>query len=154
MRYRWNARSHDAMRHPAALLAAALALAAPAGAQSYAAQVRVQLDAAAEALREEGFGKTHDYEIDGLDVDEEDTFSVTLEADRAYAFVGACDADCSDIDFWLYDEAGDLLDADTSTDDVPIVRVTPGASGPFQIRVRMIECAVEPCYYGIGVFGD
>lgn len=130
------------------------ALASSASAQSYSDQVRLQLDAAQRALRGQGFSQTHDYEIDRLDEGTEDSFSIRLRADREYALVGACDNDCSDVDFWLYDENDNLIDSDTSTDDVPIVRVTPRWSGTFRIRVRMYECSVEPCVYGIGVFGS
>ena len=125
-----------------------------AGAQSYADQVRSQLDGAKQALRSEGFTRSHDYKIESLDDGAEDTFTVDLEEGREYALVGACDVDCSDMDFWLYDENDNLIDSDTSTDDVPVVRVTPRWSGTFEIRVKMYECSNEPCFYGIGVFGD
>jgi len=122
-------------------------------AQSYSAQVRSQLNTAQSTLRREGFTRTHDYEIDSLNDDAEDSFTLTLTGNREYAIVGACDNDCSDIDFWLYDENDNLIDSDTSTDDIPMVRVTPRWTGTFRIRVKMYECSVEPCYYGIGVFG-
>lgn len=131
-----------------------LALAPTAGAQPYTAQVRSQLDAAKQTLRGEGFSQSHDYEIDSLDDGAEDSFTIELDADQDYAIVGACDVDCSDMDFWLYDENANLIDSDTSTDDVPIVRVTPRWSGQFTIRVKMYACSVEPCYYGIGVFAN
>ena len=82
------------------------------------------------------------------------SFSIRLRTGREYALVGACDNDCSDVDFWLYDDNDNLVDSDTSTDDIPIVRVTPRWSGSFEIRVRMYACSVEPCAYGIGVFSD
>ncbi len=135
------------------LVAALLALASPAEAQTYSNQVRAQLDAAKQTLRGQGFRPTHDYEIGSLDDGAEESFTLRLTAEREYALVGACDNDCSDMDFWLYDENDNFIDSDTSTDDVPIVRVTPRWSGQFRIRVRMYACSVEPCYYGIGVFG-
>lgn len=140
----------------AALLVAAvlLALAPNAEAQSYSDQVRVQLDAAKQTLRSEGFSQSHDYEIDSLNDGAEDSFTVRLNADQDYALVGACDVDCSDMDFWLYDENANLIDSDTSTDSVPVVRVTPRWSGQFTIRVKMYECSSEPCFYGIGVFAN
>ena len=143
------------MRPALGLLAATLlvALAPSATAQTYSNQVRAQLDAAEQALRGPGFRPTPDYEIGSLDDGAEESFTLRLSAEREYALVGACDADCDDMDFWLYDENDNLIDSDTSTDDVPIVRVTPRWSGTFRIRVRMYECSVEPCYYGSGVFG-
>ena len=136
------------------LFAAFVLAVAPVAQAQYSNQVRNQLDAARATLAREGMSQTHDYEIDSLDDDAEDSFTLTLRADREYAIVGACDNDCSDMDFWLYDENDNLIDSDTSTDDVPVVRVTPRWSGQFRIRVKMYACSVEPCFYGIGVFGD
>jgi hypothetical protein len=67
--------------------------------------------------------------------------------------VAFCDEDCSDIDLYLEDENGNEIDSNVSTDDVPIIECRPAWSGRFQIRVRMYECSVEPCYFGVGVFG-
>ncbi len=135
-------------------LALLVALAPAADAQSYAAQVRAQLDTAKRTLRNQGFQQSHDYTIESLDDGAEDEFSVDFDEGREYAIVGACDQDCGDMDFWLYDENGNLIDSDTSTDDVPVVRVTPRWSGEFTVRVKMYDCAVEPCFYGIGIYGD
>lgn len=136
------------------LLAAVLAVAAPASAQQYTQQVVRQLDGAKATLRGEGFAQTHDYEVGNLNDDAEESFTVNLTGDRNYAIVGACDNDCSDMDFWLYDENDNLIDSDTSADDVPVVRVTPSWTGEFRVRVKMYACSTNPCYYGIGVFGD
>ena len=136
------------------LAAAFLVTLTPTAQAQYTAQVRRQLDAAGSTLSREGYSRSHDYEIDNLDDDAEDSFTLTLTQGREYAIVGACDNDCSDIDFWLYDENDNLVDSDTSTDDIPIVRVTPRWTGTFRIRVKMFACSAEPCYYGIGVFGD
>ncbi|HEX8386634.1 MAG TPA: hypothetical protein VF576_10640 [Rubricoccaceae bacterium] len=137
-----------------ALAAAVLALAAPASAQQYTQQVTRQLDGARATLQREGYRQTHDYEIGNLNDDAEESFTVNLTGDRNYAVVGACDSDCSDMDFWLYDENENLIDSDTGTDDVPVVRVTPSWTGQFTVRVKMYACSANPCYYGIGVFGD
>ena len=141
----------------AALTAVLAVVSVPVQAQcsgTYSRQVCSQLDAAKTVLAREGFRQTHDYEVDNLDDDQEDSFTVNLRADREYAIVGACDEDCEDLDFWLYDENDNLIDSDTSTDDVPVVRVTPRWTGTFRIRVKMYACSSEPCYYGIGIFGD
>lgn len=141
----------------AALAALALLTGTAAQAQCsgrYSQQVCRQLDGAKSTLAREGFTQTHDYTVDRLNDDEEDSFTVNLRADREYAIVGACDNDCDDLDFWLYDENDNLIDSDTSTDDVPVVRVTPRWTGEFRVRVKMYSCSAEPCYYGIGIFGD
>ena len=141
-------------RLPGLLTVALLFLASPVAAQGPASQVRNQLDTARDALRDQGLRPSHSYRLDRLREEGEDTVSVGLTATRSYAIVGACDTDCADLDFWLYDENDNLIDSDTGTDAVPVVRVTPRWSGTFSLRVRMAACAVEPCAYGIGVFGD
>lgn len=141
-------------RLPGLLTVALLLLAPPVAAQASATQVRSQLDAARQTLRDQGLRPSHSYRLDRLRAEGEDTVSVALTATRTYAIVGACDADCTDLDLWLYDENDNLIDSDTGTDAVPVVRVTPRWSGTFSLRVRMVACAVEPCAYGIGVFGD
>ena len=137
-----------------ALAAVAFVLAVPAAAQQYTQQVRSQLDGAGTTLRREGYRGTHDYEIGNLNDDAEESFTLDMTSGRDYAIVGACDNDCSDMDFWLYDETDNLIDSDTSTDDVPVVRVTPSWTGTFRVRVKMYACSANPCYYGIGVFGN
>jgi hypothetical protein len=59
----------------------------------------------------------------------------------------------SDLDIKLYDENDRVIATDTSTDDKPLVTVTPRWTGEFRILVSMYECGNSPCYYGIGVFG-
>lgn len=122
-------------------------------AAKYEAQVRVQLDAVAEVAAENGYEQTHDYVIDRLDGDGEDSFTLTLEEGVTYTIASVCDEDCSDVDIRLYDENENLIDADESADDVPITEVTPAWTGEFTITVHMYECKREPCFYGIGVFG-
>ena len=141
-------------RLPGLLTVALLFFASPVAAQAPASQVRNQLDTARDALRDQGLRPSHSYRLDRLREEGEDTVSVGLTATRSYAIVGACDTDCADLDFWLYDENDNLIDSDTGTDAVPVVRVTPRWSGTFSLRVRMVACTVEPCAYGIGVFGD
>ena len=141
-------------RLPGLLTVALLCLASPVAAQAPATQVRSQLDTAKGALRDQGLRPSHSYRLGHLREEGEDTVSVGLSATRSYAIVGACDTDCADLDFWLYDENDNLIDSDTGTDAVPVVRVTPRWSGTFSLRVRMVACTVEPCAYGVGVFGD
>ena len=69
-----------------------------------------------------------------------------------YMILAACDEDCSDVDITVYDEDGDTVASDVSTDDVPVVRLSPKRDGQYRIEIKMYECSSEPCYWGFGVF--
>lgn len=120
----------------------------------YTAQVRSQLDDAMLLAQLSGQERTHSYEYGSLNDDGIDSYTVTLREDRSYRIFGACDADCSDLDLWIYDEYDNLIDHDTASDDTPILEVTPRWTGSFRIRVRMYSCRREPCYFGLGIFGQ
>jgi hypothetical protein len=49
-----------------------------------------------------------------------------------------CDEDCLDIDLFLYDETGTLVDADEALDSYPIV--TAPYEGNFTLQVNMPNC--------------
>ncbi len=135
------------------LLAAFVLSAAPASAQNqYVQQVTRYLDAARNTLADEGFSRQRAYTTASMNEGAERTFTVSLLRNRDYVFTGACDNDCSDIDFWLYDNNDNLIDSDLATDDAPVVRVTPARNGTFRLKVRMHSCSTSPCYYGWGLF--
>ncbi len=129
-------------------------LATPAHAQTdWEGQVRFQLDLVKTFAASVGWEQTHEYRIEALQDDESDFYTADMDDGWEYRIVAFCDEDCSDIDLYLEDENGNEIDSDVSTDDVPIIECRPAWSGRFQIRVRMYECSVEPCYFGVGVFG-
>jgi hypothetical protein len=134
------------------VLALGALFAAPASAQQYTAQVRAQLDRAQRTLRGEGYSRVRAYTTGSLGDGDDQAYRVTLQRGYDYVFTGACDSDCSDLDFWLYDNNGNLIDSDTAADDVPVVRVTPARNGTFTIRVGMAACSAAPCYHGFGLF--
>lgn len=141
---------------PAVVLAllASTGLATPVQAQSeWAEQVRFQLDLVKTFAESVGWQQTHDYRIESLRDDESDYYTADMRDGWEYRIVAFCDEDCSDIDLYLEDENGNELDSDVSTNDVPIIECRPAWNGEFRIRVRMYECSVEPCWFGVGVFG-
>ncbi len=77
------------------------------------------------------------------------THTVALRGGVEYAFVGACDRDCSDLDLQLFDENGNLIDSDLLGDDVPVVTVVPEWTGRFYVKVIMASCSVSPCGYTV-----
>ena len=116
--------------------------------------VSALLDAAEELAAENGFSSTHSRYNGALDEGREDTITIDLDAGTSYFIVAQCDIDCSDIDMTLHDENGNLVDEDVLLDDTPIVELTPIRNARFTITLSMIDCENEPCYYGIGVFGQ
>lgn len=117
----------------------------------YQDQIRAQLVMAARAL---GMGnyQYQDSHIDRLDDNGEERLHFTLQKGMTYAIVGVCDEDCSDIDLELYDENGNSISADYSSDDYPIVEVTPAWTGQFSLDVDMYSCSADYCYYGVSIF--
>lgn len=82
---------------------------------------------------------------------ESTSLDVTLNLDRSYRLVGVCDQQCTDMDMKLYNSGGALVDEDTSTDDIPLVDVSPRTSGSYTMKVTMADCsnASYGCYYGV-----
>jgi hypothetical protein len=116
-------------------------------------QVRTQLDRAGSILSGKGYEMTHELYTGSLRADEAESVTLTLHAGTAYALVGVCDNDCSDLDLRLFDADGDQVDSDVQRDDTPIVQVTPRETAQYRVKAIMAACRTSPCFYGIGVFG-
>lgn len=119
----------------------------------WVAQVRRLLQQAGRTFESRGYSMTHRIYTGSLNQGSSEMVSLDLEIGTQYQIMGACDTDCSDLDFVLYDGRGNQIDEDVELDDVPIVSVTPSRSGTFRVKVTMATCSAEPCRYGIGVFG-
>ena len=131
----------------------ALGAGAPSIAQSsYQEDVNRLLNLTQNLANQSGFSRSHSRHNGQLRNGQEETVTLLLDAGTSYMMVAQCDSDCSDIDLWLYDEKGNLIDEDTLVDDTPVLNVTPVRDARFSMRARMISCNVEPCYYGIGVY--
>lgn len=137
----------------AALGAVLLAPAAAHAQDAWVRQVRAQISAAGQAFEQRGYELTHRIYTGSLNDDESEVVQLDLDVGMEYQIMGACDEDCTDLDFTLYDGAGNVIDSDMLDDDVPVVSVTVARSGAFRVRVSMATCSVEPCRYGIGIFG-
>lgn len=116
-------------------------------------QVSGQLSRYADVLSDRGFARTHDVQQGSLDDDESEYFTLELDGGRAYALLGVCDEDCSDLDLRLFDADGREIDADLETDDYPVVEVRPGRTARFRVQVIMASCSTSPCFYGVAVYG-
>jgi hypothetical protein len=145
------------MRHtfPIAALLAVLTFSSvqQASGQVYAQQVWNQLQAAYSTITDDGNYLMWHYVMGSLGDDDTDAWTFTMEGGTQYKVMAACDNDCGDIDLHILDDDGNEVASDVSTDDVPIVNVTPGkGGGRFTVKVTMYECNSEPCYWGFGIY--
>jgi hypothetical protein len=74
---------------------------------------------------------------------------VDLVAGATYHFVGACDADCSNVDVEIIAPQGGVAASDLLPDDYPVATITPQQDGRYIARVLMRACEVAPCYAGV-----
>ena len=120
----------------------------------YSDQVKGQLDIIKTYLSDEAdVTKTHSYLIDRIGEGEKDSATLTLRRGWTYMLVGVCDNDCTDVDIKVYDEDGDQVAADSDLSDVSAVTVEPRFTGEYRVQIEMYKCSIDPCYYGVGVFG-
>lgn len=100
---------------------------------------------------------TYDYSLRQHDFDriaEGDymRYNLTLYRGTKYMFVGCGDSNCKDLDFYLYDENGNLIDRDRKIDNKPIVEVTPRWTGTFRLYVKMYDTRYNgSAWYGMAV---
>jgi hypothetical protein len=138
------------------LILAGLLAAVPQSAEQYREVVKQQLTYIQGALADEGYQRTHDYAYGELNSNAEETVSFELDEGVSYAATAVCDQDCTDVDLFLLDENGNVVAEDQDEGDegdFAVVEVTPAWTGAFTLRVRMYACSVEPCHYGIAIFG-
>jgi hypothetical protein len=68
----------------------------------------------------------------------------------AYAFVGVCDRDCTDLDLALYDPDGRKVTEHTGIDDAPVVWFLAAQSGRYRVRATAPKCdAFIGCYWAL-----
>lgn len=116
--------------------------------------VQVQLEEGSRFFANEGYvvrGMPH---YGALQDGGEDRIPFRIRAGINHVFYGVCDADCDDLDLLLLDRNGDMLASDVLPDDVPIVEYTPGADMQVTVVVRMANCDIAPCAYGVALLVD
>lgn len=131
---------------------AALVAAMPAFAQDWATLRDALLDQAGRLFAEEGYHAVGFVHEGALDNGEAARVTLPLREGGEIVLVGVCDGDCSDMDLTLFDPGGTQLAADIETDDVPIVRTTPGRTGAYSVTVQMAACSVDPCGFALQAF--
>ena len=79
--------------------------------------------------------------------------TLKLVEGETYKIMGACDDDCTGMDFILRDDNGDQVDSDVGIHNLPIVEVTPARNSAFTLEVRMRKCASDAgCELGVDVY--
>jgi hypothetical protein len=126
----------------------------PQVADAWLQQVEDQLYAAQLGFAKDGYIATHTPVTGSLRDGESTELYFDLAAGVSYFLVGVCDDDCTDLDIVLYDDNGNVIDSDYALDAVPIVAVTPSWSARFTVEVSMPGCAIDPCRFGVGAYGD
>lgn len=120
-------------------------------AQSYTDVVWRQIQDAYDNASDDGYS-VKNYILGAIDEGEDNTWTFYLSSSWDYKIQAFCDNDCDDIDLYLKDSDGDVIDEDTLEDDYPVVFFSPYKSGTYQIDITMYSCAVEPCYFGLAIF--
>lgn len=118
----------------------------------YVDRVDAQFWAVAERLGFVPYELAYIPKIYELDQGNNHVFTFNFKKGYEYNILAVCDRDCSDIDLTIYDENGNFIAEDVNLNDTPWLQVTPYWTNNFQVRVDMVTCSQNPCYYGIGVF--
>jgi hypothetical protein len=119
--------------------------------QSHAELVWNQLQTHHTTLVKEGYGVTR-YLVGVLNNDRADTWTFQFTAGRTYRIIGACDADCRDIDLEVTGLDGKVIVKDNADDDLPVVTFDVTGTGDLKVKVSMYRCAEEPCFWGLGIW--
>lgn len=107
-------------------------------------------DKAAEIYKSKGYSETGWQQRGEMKQGGETSFTIQLKGGTQYSVVGMCDTDCSNLDAYLTDSSGKLVDSDTQEDDFPIVAAS--ASGTYTLRLVMKACSSAPCAFGAKSF--
>lgn len=119
------------------VLGALLLTLLPAGSFATTQAARNTAYRAAELFVREGWNVRDEYWHGYLPLGGYTDIVVTLYQGNEYAFIaGGCD-DAYDVDIYLYDENGNLIDQDQTQDTAAVVAVTPRWTGTFLVRVVM-----------------
>ncbi|HEX9279546.1 MAG TPA: hypothetical protein VF890_02820 [Gemmatimonadales bacterium] len=115
-------------------------------------QVREQLQRAAATLQNARAGPAQLTRTGTLNAEESESFAVTLQAGVSYEIVGVCDNDCTSLGLTLATMSNNDIAADRSSENFPVLHVTPRTTVAYRVKVVMAACQVSPCWYGVGVY--
>ncbi|OLE15444.1 MAG: hypothetical protein DMD68_00830 [Gemmatimonadetes bacterium] len=115
-------------------------------------QVREQLQRSAATLQNARAGPAQLTHTGPLNAEESASFIVTLQAGVSYQIVGVCDNDCTSLGLTLATMSNNDIAADRSSENFPVLQVTPQTTMAYRVKVVMAACRMSPCWYGVGVY--
>jgi serine protease Do len=129
----------------------------PAGADTQRAnpwrqQVMGQIAVADSVMRLNGLRLAEPVRVGAAREGERRVEEFTLEAGARYFLIGRCDADCSNLDLGVTDQARAEMGSDNGADHIPSVSFVARSSGPHRALVSMARCSAEPCAYGVALY--
>ena len=119
-------------------------------AQEHADLVWKQLTTAFTTVAKDGYGSLN-YVVGRINDDATDSWTLNFEKGKTYKIVGACDRDCKDLDIEILD-GSDVITKDVLVDDAPVVSFSPKTSGSLRVKVTMVDCSDNPCFFGFAIF--
>lgn len=75
-----------------------------------------------------------------------------LESNTRYTLLGACDPDCSDLDFEFLRPDGATMRRSIAAGGRPVLHVETTRDGKYQLRAIMQRCRLQPCEWGARVY--
>lgn len=131
-------------------LVAMVARPTTAQAQEHADLVWKQMQTAFTTVAKDGYG-SRNYIIGRMNDDVNDSWTLNFEKGMTYKVYGACDRDCKDLDIEILD-GSDVIVKDILVDDQPVVTFQPKTSGSLRVKVTMVDCSDNPCFFGFAIF--
>jgi hypothetical protein len=135
----------------AATLATSVAYATEAWEQQLQQQTQIKSGAEYANMTAKGYTLIDVAKTGLLDASANEMVSVNMPLGSSYIIMGVCDNDCGDLDLAIM-KSGVELSKDTTTDDWPLVDVTPTGDSAYQVKVTMYECSTSNCGYQLTVW--
>jgi hypothetical protein len=133
--------------------AAAMAIPAAATAQTTSQeQLTAQIEKVRATFASRGYAPDGEPQMRRLAPGATERIAVTLVAGKRYQILGLCDNACKDIDLWLLDPAGTVVDKDVANDDYPLVAAGPNSTARYMVEVKMNACTAPTCGYALQVY--
>lgn len=114
--------------------------------------INKKLNATEEFVVAKGYTRSHTFKTGKLNAGQAETTTLELEGGYSYSFIGVCDQDCTDVDMRILDENDNVLVSDTKDNNLPILDRSPLRTEKYKVKIEMVRCNANPCYYGVGVF--
>lgn len=116
--------------------------------------VEMLLDSAAVLMRQNGLTPRGQLLRGSVAQGNDTDVTVRLERAGILAFVGVCDANCSDVDLVVFNPDGSEAGSDLLPDDAPIVMIENAPAGTYRVRVSMPGCSATMCGFGVRAYGN